>query len=291
MADAPRDARLARWRSGRWLGVTAGVLIGIALLGLAAGLVAERRLADRRSRVVDRVDPAIAAALQLDAALVDQETGVRGYAIAGRQAFLQPYAAGNLVELRAAGQLAAAARDVPGLATDLARVEGRADAWRARYAQPLIRAVDRGGTRAPDLPDAAAGKAQFDPVRRAVTRLESGLRVQRAEARADLRTAARVLLLSILVTGALILAAAVAAVLTLRRLVTEPLGRVAADVRRVASGDFGHRIRRQGPREIADLSADVDSMRRRILEELDAIERARRRVERQAVELQRSNAE
>jgi light-regulated signal transduction histidine kinase (bacteriophytochrome) len=59
----------------------------------------------------------------------------------------------------------------------------------------------------------------------------------------------------------------------------------------VARGDFAHRVRAQGPRDVAELGVDVDSMRRRILAELAAVEHARGELEAQAAELQRSNAE
>ena len=293
MAEAERATRLVRWPSGRWLGVTAGGLIVVALIGLGAAFAAERRLADRRSRLVDHIDPAIASALQLDAALVDQETGVRGYAATGRKAFLQPYAAGTLVELKAVGDLARAAgrHDLPGLLNDLTAATARSAAWSTRYAQPTVRAVDRGRGSANGAPPVDLGRALFDDVRRAVSRLSGNLGAQRAQARADLRSAARLLLFSIVLAGVLTLAAAVAAGVTLRRVVTVPLARVARDVRRVAAGDFDRRIRSQGPREIAVLSEDVDSMRRRILQELDTVTEAQQRLERQALELQRSNAD
>ena len=54
---------------------------GLALLGLH----------DNRERVVGTIDPARLQVQRLDTALVDQETGVRGYALSGQKDFLAPY--------------------------------------------------------------------------------------------------------------------------------------------------------------------------------------------------------
>jgi light-regulated signal transduction histidine kinase (bacteriophytochrome) len=47
----------------------------------------------------------------------------------------------------------------------------------------------------------------------------------------------------------------------------------------------------EGPRDIQGLSTDVESMRRRIIAELDTVNSARAQLEEQTRELQRSNAE
>src|SRR5205085_1066633 len=61
--------------------------------------------------------------------------------------------------------------------------------------------------------------------------------------------------------------------------------------RRVARGEFDHAVAIEGPRDIRGLSTDVESMRRRIIAELDTANHARGRLEEQTRDLQRSNAE
>ena len=61
---------------------------------------------DRMSReLIDDIQPARVTAYQLQAALRDQETAVRGYVIAGDPQFLDPYYAGQTTEKEAAEDL------------------------------------------------------------------------------------------------------------------------------------------------------------------------------------------
>jgi len=80
--------------------------------------------------------------------------------------------------------------------------------------------------------------------------------------------------------------------------VTGPLAVLAASCRRIASGDFTHRIAPQGPKDLRQIASDVDDMRRRIVTELDISRSDRARLkmqtealDAQAVELRRSNAD
>jgi light-regulated signal transduction histidine kinase (bacteriophytochrome) len=75
-------------------------------------------------------------------------------------------------------------------------------------------------------------------------------------------------------------------------MVTRPLARLGAEARRVAGGEFSRPLAvPEGPREVAEMGAEIDAMRRRIVEELASVEAARAQLESQAIELTRSNAE
>ena len=76
-----------------------------------------------------------------------------------------------------------------------------------------------------------------------------------------------------------------------RRAVTRPLGALAAACRRIAEGNFAERIPPRGPKDIRAIAADVENMRQRIVDDLDASRAARAIVDEQTVELLRSNAE
>ena len=58
--------------------------------------------------------------------------------------------------------------------------------------------------------------------------------------------------------------------LGLRAAAIRPLDQLAAQVRRVAGGDFSREVAVRGPREVTHLAADVNTMRERILQELSA---------------------
>src|SRR2546430_7812067 len=79
-----RDAtdRLARtWPLSRIIGVAVAITALLSVAAVAVGGLAIAGLSDARERLVTRLDPATFQALRLDTALVDQETGVRGYAL------------------------------------------------------------------------------------------------------------------------------------------------------------------------------------------------------------------
>ena len=88
-----------RFTAGRWLALSVGVLAVAALLSVGAAFLAASRVTDARVRLVDLVDPAQRDSLTLLNGMVDQETGVRGYLLGGRDTFL---ACWTYIEARAA---------------------------------------------------------------------------------------------------------------------------------------------------------------------------------------------
>src|SRR5450755_291833 len=94
----PSAMGLARLGVGQWLAFTIGGLLILAVIGIGLALAANAWVSDRRTLLVDRIGPAQLAALNLENALVNQETGVRGYALSGQARFLQPYQSGLLAE-------------------------------------------------------------------------------------------------------------------------------------------------------------------------------------------------
>jgi len=274
-----------RWTLRRIFAFGAACAALITIGAVALGAAALLRLSDARVLLLDQVGPAVLAAQNLPGDLVDQETAVRGFVIGGgNAAFLDPYQRGRAAEDRdvAAIRTYLASRADPTVAADLAAVEAAADAWRAEYVQPLL-------DRAPTAPDPGQGKALFDDVRNATSRLQADLNAERMAARDGLNTAATRLAwvevgVAVMVAGFLI-----AAAFGLRRSVLRPVSDLARQVRLVASGDTAHPVVADGPREIVNLGADVDSMRLAILHELEAAREANQQLDDQAQDLERSN--
>src|SRR5215471_12025930 len=79
--------------------------------------------------------------------------------------------------------------------------------------------------------------------------------------------------------------------LGLRATAIRPLHQLAAQVRRVADGDFEAEVTVRGSREVSQLAADVNTMRERILRELSATQEANAILQAHTAELQRSNSE
>ena len=274
-----------RWTLKRIFTFGAACATLITVAAVALGTAAFLRLSDARTALLDQVGPAVLAAQNLPGDLVDQETAVRGFVLGGgNPAFLDPYMQGRAAEDRdvAAIRVYLASGDHPAIADDLAAVEAAADAWRSDYVQPLL-------DRVPTAPDPDQGKALFDGIRGEVGRLQADLNTERMAAREGLAGAANGLAwvgvgVTVMIAGFLI-----AAGFGLRRSVLRPVSDLAAQVRVVASGDVQHPVVVDGPREIINLAADVDSMRLSILGDLEASRDTNRLLADQAQELERSN--
>jgi signal transduction histidine kinase len=285
--------RAGRLSAGAWLALSAGLLALAGLVAIGAGLLASHHLTQARIRVVDRVDVAANTALVLSNAMINQETGVRGFVIGGNDEFLDPYHSGVTEARGALVQLdALARREDPGeLGRDLARVRSAIDAWEAGYAQPTMDRIHRLGAGRVEPAAVAEGKARFDAVRGTLARLQADLRTDRAQARADLASAAASLTRALVFAAVLLLVALVVITVIGRQVIAVPIGRLAAQVRAVAGGALHRAIEPGGPSDIERLGANVELMRERIVRELEVVQTAEAELQAKALALERSNAE
>jgi signal transduction histidine kinase len=283
-------AETRRWPLRRIINVSLAVLAAFLLAALIGGGFALSQLADARATVVGRIDPALQQALRLQSALVDQETGVRGYALGANENVLNPYITGVTAQHEVAARLRGLLTDLPDAAAELRRVDDRAEQWRRAYAQPTIAEVARTGEPAATT-TVEQGKTYFDRVRDALGGLQATLNTARVNASDTLDGAAtttNIVLIAIAAGFALIIAALAVG---LRRAAIRPISRLAEEVRTVSRGDFEHPVEQSGPREVRELGADVNSMRERILQELSALKVAHDELDKRSTELERSNAE
>jgi len=291
MSEAHRARRAGRWPLSRIVAGVVLVLLAFSAAAVVAGAIALVSQHDARNRVVGVIDPAALAAQQLDNALVNQETGVRGYALSAQRSFLAPYTDGVAAEGSATAALRQATGQLPApTASDLDAVITQAQYWRTRYAEPTISQVSRTGKPALS-PDIVTGKSDFDALRARVAALQADIAGARGSAVATLNGTSDTLD-AVFVAIALGLAVIVVALaLGLRATVISPLHRLAGQVRQVAGGDFSREVTVRGPLEVTSLAADVNTMRERILQELAASRSANEILQAHAAELQRSNAE
>jgi signal transduction histidine kinase len=275
------------------------VAVGVVLGGLgvfaAFTAAANNRQVDD---VLNRASPMRAAGETLNTALVDQETGVRGYAITGEARSLQPYEVGLADQERQIARVESLLRPEDDEIRDaLAVVKARADTWRTDVADPIIRTTREQGPEAAQAMVEAADTTEFDAVRDAVAEMQSHIQVLRAASADAARESSRTMV-------AIEIAAAVIIVLTgafllflLDRVVTRPITELADQVRKVAAGDYDRHIESpRGSSDLVALAADVDRMRQQIASELTEVRDARTHVEwvnqqlkSQAEELTRSN--
>ena len=260
-----------RPRAATLFAASIGMLVVFAVAGFAAGTASLDSLAEDRARLVDRIDPSLVSAQRFLIAMIDEETGVRGYSLAGDKSFLAPYDKGMAAapaELATLQRLTRRRRETEDVAA-------AAQAWQTRFAAPTIAAVaaDRA------LPPAHEGKRLFDALRVRVGALTRALDTERAHARTELRAAARRVRLVVIVFTAVVFIAVVASALLLQAAIVRPLLRLAARVRNVVGGNFGARVEAGGAREVAALGHDIDAMRERIVAERDDLKRSNAELE------------
>ncbi|MFD4641775.1 ATP-binding protein [Lentzea sp. NPDC058436] len=270
-----------RLPASRLLGVIVVVLLAMTAVAISSTVIALDVLGSSRSRSVDQVEPAARRANDLNRALLNQETGVRGYTLTGQDDFLTPYLEGQTAEAEAVTSVRDLVGDVNGR---LGRIEDLAGQWRSEYAEQAITAIKLSGPVAGVAGNIERGKVLFDQLRAEVNGLQSDIGGLGRQARADLDRAAGVVMWLVIGMGVLLVAVIGGLSLLLHRLLIAPLANLARHTRQVASGDFEHEIDADGPSETVQLGEDVNAMRRRIVQELATLDAAKS-------ELQRSNSE
>ncbi|MGO4445539.1 CHASE3 domain-containing protein [Mycobacterium sp. 2YAF39] len=274
-----------------WQNLVLAVMGLVLLAGAIVGAVLLNRTNDGWNEITREIGPMRIAAFQLQAALRDQETSIRGYAISADPQFLEPYVAGQKAEQAAAQVIRDHAGERTRVVDDLEDIERKSAAWRGEYAEPVIADVKPTAPSIVDTVSADRGKALFDSLRQHFDTQLAHLQQERDAALADLMVVQKwrdIVLAAIAV--ALVLTAVLSA-LVIRTAVTRPLTALAASCRRITQGDFTEQIVPQGPKDIRAIAADVEDMRQRIVDELEASQATRSQLADQAMELQRSNSE
>ncbi|MEV8614898.1 ATP-binding protein [Amycolatopsis sp. NPDC051373] len=276
------------WPIRRWVSVVGLVEAVLLLAAVAGGVLAVGNLNDARSRLLDQSGPQLLQANALSQALLNQETGIRGFLLTGRREFLDPYLAGRTQQDDAAAELRRLGA-LPGtqVGDDLESVLRAAGAWQDAVTKPTSPGAPPPGVGAAD-----AGKTLFDRVRATLGTLSAHVSAARDVGRADLNGAASQLTVLLLVIAGLVVILLVLLWVWLRRVITVPIMRLAAEVRAVSATDDIHRpVRGTGPRELVELGSDVDAMRLRIVSEVSELEQAHELLDTRTQELERSNSD
>ncbi len=299
MGEETGDRRMGRRLTVQgWFHVVLALMVLMVVGGSVVGARLLEETSDVTDRLADRLQPAQTETYRLQAGLINQETGARGYAIAGDRQFLAPYTQGKAEEARAAARLRELIGDQPRLLADLETVERQAADWRRTYAEPLVVDVSSGESRRSVRATVERGKKVFDEIRDAWETQNADLAEAVADGKEDLagaRTERNVILGAMV--AVFLLAGGILAVLV-KVLVARPVQALSQASRRVSGGDFDHVILGGGPADLAAVADAVEGMRQRIVAELDASYRQQEVLTRQtadldaqAVELRRSNAE
>jgi signal transduction histidine kinase len=274
-----------------WFRLVFAVLALLVVLAavLVVALTAETR--GTSNELANSILPAQAQAYRLQGALVDQETGVRGYGLTGDAQFLQPYTAGRVTEQAASARLRALVGGRAPLGRDLARIEQAARAWRTGYAIPTIDRARQGPLSGTDLAQLDQGKNAFDRLRALFAAQNSHLASDAVADRAAL-SRARVFQNWVYVAIlAVFLLAVVALAIMLDRSVIRPLHRLRSACDEVAGGDYSRHIQPTGPADLRAVSAAVEGMRSELVTALETSRAAQAVAARQAADLDAQAAE
>jgi signal transduction histidine kinase len=286
----PRSSGGGRgWTTRRWLQVGVATALAILIVLSLLGTWVFAHGGQVTNRLVDRDSPALIASVRFEAAMLNQETGIRGYGLTSRPDFLQPYTEGLAQEhaaLAALRPLVNTARE----RADLSLVTQRAQIWQTQIASPVANAH---GTAAVALAtrNGTAGKGDFDRLRAAMTTQQQHLQQARQAAQTELTTVRNQRDVVFGIIAGVIALLAVLIFVGLRRGVTGPLERLAADTGQVADGDFTHPISVHGPADLQQVADSVEEMRQQLTEALSYSNDAREKLADQAEDLQRSNSE
>ncbi|HVI51970.1 MAG TPA: CHASE3 domain-containing protein [Candidatus Sulfotelmatobacter sp.] len=171
-------------------------------------------------------------------AMVNQETGVRGYLVSGDKAFLEPYLAGRSDFLDHLGKVRQLTADNPTQQDRLKALEGLSSQWQETVAAKEIALVEQGALdQARALEASGAGKQSMDGLRAKaseVSHAEELLLGVRAEAS---RSAASTGRLTMILGGLISIGAAVALAWMLVGIIARPVAAMTGAMSRLAEGD------------------------------------------------------
>jgi signal transduction histidine kinase len=277
-------ARVRAWSLRRDVAVAAGGFgLILAVLFTTTGL-AFADFIEKGNGVVYHWQPAVTRSQTLLADLVNQETGLRGYALTADASFLDPYHAGAAAETTDAAALRRLISSRADLTAMLRELQQRIDEWRTTVAEPVIQHVAQGDAQVGTLLDSLGDRPRFDAIRSSSNALTAAITRTSEHARTARRNGAIVAVIALSITAVVVTAASIVVWRALHSRVLRPVDSLARQTRAVAAGQTNRVIRASGPPELSALGADVEAMRRRIAEELAHVEAARD-------ELRRSNAD
>lgn len=190
---------------------------------------------------------AISKAQSLLAAAVDMETGMRGYLLAGREEFLEPYNQGKAQFATMLGQLKKHVNDNPAQVDLLSEAGQTIARWQTDVTEPTIELRRRIGNSKTmndmaDLVQQARGKTYFDTFRGQIKEfrdVEEELMITRREATAEASSSATWIITS---TAMLSLLIGILGSVVLVKSIVGPMQSILGTFQLVAQGDLTCRI-------------------------------------------------
>ena len=223
----------------RSFGGAIGLIGLVALLngGVVLAMLGQLRAAtaahDHSTRIVSAAD-------DFYAAMLNQETGLRGFLITGQDRNLDPYRVGRAALQAMTGGLRRLLAGDAGQMAQLTAALEAAQAWQTGVAEPAIHAAADPATReaALDLERSGAGKAYFDAFRARLDVIQASERRALAAGDDVLAEAEwNTLLIAVATVGLTVLICAEVG-FSINRIIVVPLTRLAASMARLAQRDL-----------------------------------------------------
>jgi signal transduction histidine kinase len=275
--------------SARITAICLPAVILLTLLAVGAAITASHN-SQQLSVLLNQIGPLRTDTQQLETQMLNQETGIRGYAVESSQAALQPYTDGLTQQQALVNQLRGLAADRPKVRADLAAAESAIAEWQATVAQPVIEAVQAGDRAAALALIDPNSRGQFDTVRQSLDTMANDVTELRDSGVSDVQRTSHAIVWTLIASGIVVVVAGFILALLLRLMVRNPVARLAERVRQVAAGDYNQTVDVAGPPEVAGLGADVEEMRNRIVADLRVVQVANDAVESANAELGGANA-
>ncbi|WCS28866.1 methyl-accepting chemotaxis protein (plasmid) [Methylobacterium sp. NMS14P] len=245
----------------RTLGGAIGVIALVSVLSSGAVLATRNQLQDATD-ARNRSNQLVRGLDAFRTAMLNQETGLRGYLITGRESSLEPYTAGRPALDEAINRLRTLIGDDAERSHLLADAVTAARVWQADIGETAIREAANPATR-PDAVRIEAegrGKQFFDTLRGKLaaidtleehTRAMQAIRVAQAQRNESLALWSGTLLTLLICIGIGI---------AINRLIVRPLVRVMSFVEEVGAGDLTGKLKMRAGGEVGRLATTLNTM-------------------------------
>jgi methyl-accepting chemotaxis protein len=195
-------------------------------------------------------------------AMLNQETGLRGFLITGRETSLEPYRSGRAALEDTVGRLDEMIGRNGEASSLLAEATTAARAWQTEIGDKALAIAADPATRPSAIKIEAdgSGKQLFDTFRARLTAIEAVEEARRAAQNERLLKAERTARFALWVGAMITVLICIAIGIAINRLIVRPLSSVLAFVEKVGDGDLTGRVASGGRNEIGRLGTTLNGM-------------------------------
>jgi len=252
----------------RTLGAAIAAIGAVAVLS-GGVMLHETHQAGEAAASQDRSRAILAELDHFRAAMLNQETGVRGFLLTGRRDSLAPYEMGRSQLEQAIDALHRLLDRDPAQARLLGEAQAAARGWQAEVGEPIARAADgaTGRDQVLGIETSGIGMRRFDAFRAALNQIEDHERRSLDALVAIAQAAQESLVLAQLAAVLITLLICAGVGIALNRMVARPLLELAAAMRRLVRRDISVEVPSIGQRnEVGEIARAVEVFKASLME-------------------------